>query len=65
MLVYIVGHKGWIGQQFINYFQHSNIPVTFSQSNIRAESDELCHEIKKKSRDTCVMLFRKNTWFYW
>lgn len=47
MLVYIVGHKGWIGQQFINYFQHSNIPVTFSQSNIRAESDEICYEIKK------------------
>ena len=46
MLVYLVGHKGWIGQQFINYFQHSNIPVTFSESNIRAETDELCHEIK-------------------
>ena len=46
MLVYIVGHKGWIGQQFINYFQKNNISYTFSQDGIRAESDELCNEIK-------------------
>lgn len=46
MLIYIIGAKGWIGQQFIDYLKTINIP--FCYSDFRGESAELLNDIKNK-----------------
>jgi nucleoside-diphosphate-sugar epimerase len=46
MLLYIVGHKGWIGQMFVSYCVDNDIPVTYS--DYRGESDELLRDIVEK-----------------
>jgi dTDP-4-dehydrorhamnose reductase len=43
MLLYIVGHKGWIGQQFIEYCKLYNIQYIYT--NYRGESNELLENI--------------------
>lgn len=55
MLIYIIGAKGWIGQQFINYFKTVNIEFCFS--DFRGESKELLDDIKSKraSHVLCCM----------
>jgi len=47
MRVYIVGHKGWIGQMYIKLFNSSNIEYYYS--NHRGESDELKKDILEKN----------------
>jgi nucleoside-diphosphate-sugar epimerase len=55
MLLYIVGHKGWIGQMFVTYCADNGIPVTYS--DFRGESAELLKDIldKKASHVFCCM----------
>ena len=44
MKVYIVGHKGWIGQMYIEEFKKNNIEFTFSNT-LRGESEEIKKDI--------------------
>ena len=55
MKVYIVGHKGWIGQMFCNQFKKNNVEICYS--NFRAESDEIKEDIlnKKATHLLCCM----------
>ena len=53
MLVYILGHKGWIGQMFINALESQNIP--YKLSNTRGEDDEVCEEIKGCTHVFCCV----------
>ena len=55
MKVYIVGHKGWIGQMYIELFKQQNIEYTFS--NMRGESKDICIDIlnKKPTHILCCM----------
>ena len=46
MKVYIIGHKGWIGQMYIKLFQKNDIDCVFS--NFRGESDEIKQDILKQ-----------------
>lgn len=46
MKVYLVGHKGWIGQKFLKEFQKRGIECMYS--DYRAESVELKHDIRSK-----------------
>jgi len=46
MKVYIIGHKGWIGQMYIKLFQKNDIDCVFS--NFRGESDETKQDILKQ-----------------
>lgn len=45
MNVYVIGHKGWIGGLFMKQLECNN-NVMFS--NLRAESDEILHDILQK-----------------
>lgn len=47
MLVYVVGHKGWIGQMYIEMFKKNNIDYTYS--NHRGETDEIKLDILSKN----------------
>ena len=47
MLIYIIGHKGWIGQMYINLFEQNNINYTYS--NFRGETEELKNDILNKN----------------
>ena len=47
MKVYIVGHKGWIGQMYIELFTNLNIEYCFSE--YRGESHELLCDILNQS----------------
>lgn len=47
MKIYLVGHKGWIGQMILKSCQEYNIPVVFS--DFRGESDELVQDILVKN----------------
>jgi len=53
--VYIVGHKGWIGQMYLKLFEERNIKYYFSEH--RGESDEIKSDIleKKVSHVLCCM----------
>tara|TARA_B100001121_G_scaffold202158_1_gene176824 strand:+ start:1804 stop:2682 length:879 start_codon:yes stop_codon:yes gene_type:complete len=53
--VYIVGHKGWIGQMYLKLFDERNIKYYFSEH--RGESDEIKSDIleKKVSHVLCCM----------
>jgi 3,5-epimerase/4-reductase len=46
MRVYIVGHKGWIGQMFVKQFEKYNVEVYFSE--FRGESKEIKEDILNK-----------------
>ena len=43
MKVYIIGHKGWIGQMYIELFKQQNIEYLYSDH--RGESDEIKQDI--------------------
>lgn len=43
MKVYIVGHKGWIGQMYIKLFEEQNIEYLYS--DYRGESDKIKNDI--------------------
>ncbi len=47
MLVYIVGHKGWIGNMYIDILKKNNINYTFS--DFRGESKEIKNDILSKN----------------
>lgn len=47
MLVYIVGHKGWIGNMYIDILKKNNINYTFS--DFRGESEEIKNDIISKN----------------
>jgi dTDP-4-dehydrorhamnose reductase len=47
MLVYIVGHKGWIGNMYIDILKKNNINYTFS--DFRGESEEIKNDIVSKN----------------
>ena len=55
MKVFIVGHKGWIGQMYIKLFNKHNIEWTNSDN--RGESDEILTDIVKSNctHVLCVM----------
>ncbi len=55
MKVYIIGHKGWIGQMYIKLFEKMNIEYTYS--NYRCESTELRYDIlqQRPTHVLCVM----------
>lgn len=55
MLLYIVGHKGWIGQMFASYCINSGLNVTYS--DVRGESNELLQDIidKRATHVFCCM----------
>ena len=55
MIVYIVGHKGWIGGMYIKLLEKLNI--IYYTSNFRAESVELQNDIldKKPTHILCCM----------
>ena len=55
MKVYIIGHKGWIGQMYIKLFEKMNIEYVYS--NYRCESKEIRSDIlrKRPSHVLCVM----------
>ena len=44
--IYILGHKGWIGQMYLDEFKKLNIPCYYS--DFRAESKELIQDILDK-----------------
>lgn len=46
MKVYLLGHKGWIGQKVLNYFSDKNIDVVYS--DYRAEDPKLLKDILDK-----------------
>ena len=52
MKVYLVGHKGWIGQKYVNLFEKLNIECVYSEW--RAESEEMKVDIVR-SRATHVL----------
>ena len=43
MKVYIIGHKGWIGQMYVKLFEERNIEYMYS--DYRGESDEIKNDI--------------------
>jgi 3,5-epimerase/4-reductase len=45
--VYIIGHKGWIGNMYIQLFEQKNIKYYYS--NYRGESDEIKKDILEKN----------------
>lgn len=47
MKIYLVGHKGWIGQMISKCCEEYSIPVFFS--DLRGESDELVQDILSKN----------------
>lgn len=47
MRVYLVGHKGWIGQMIREYCEKMSIEVVFS--DYRGESDEILNDILSKN----------------
>ena len=53
--IYIIGHKGWIGNMYQNEFENRNITVEFS--DFRAESEEIKNDIlnKKVTHVLCCM----------
>ena len=55
MKIYIIGHKGWIGNMYINLFIKNNIE--YITSNYRGESDEIKNDIldKKPTHILCCM----------
>ena len=55
MIVYLVGHKGWIGGMYIELFNKMNI--TYYTSEYRGESDEIKTDIleKKPTHILCCM----------
>ena len=55
MKVYIVGHKGWIAQMYIEQFDQMKMEYTYS--NFRGESDEIKQDIlkQKPSHILCCM----------
>lgn len=55
MKVYIVGHKGWIAQMYIEQFDQMKIEYTYS--DFRGESDEIKQDIlkQKPSHILCCM----------
>lgn len=55
MLFYIVGHKGWIGQMFVDYCKQMSINVVYS--DYRGESDSLLKDIifSKATHVLCCM----------
>ncbi len=55
MKVFIVGHKGWIGQMYIKLFEQNNIEWTYSDN--RGESDEILTDIVNSgcTHVLCVM----------
>jgi len=55
MKVFIVGHKGWIGQMYIKLFEQNNIEWIYSE--YRGETDEILTDIVKSNctHVLCVM----------
>ena len=55
MKVYLIGHKGWIGQKFLKEFEKRGVECFYS--DYRAESVELKHDIlsKKVTHVLCCM----------
>jgi len=47
MIVYIVGHKGWIGQMYIELFNKNGIKYTYG--DFRGESEEIKIDISSKN----------------
>lgn len=47
MLVYVIGHKGWIGQMYIKLFKENNIDYTYS--DYRGETEQLRNDIISKN----------------
>jgi dTDP-4-dehydrorhamnose reductase len=45
MKIFLIGHKGWIGQKFCRILENQNI--TYVTSDFRAENDEIFEEILK------------------
>ena len=55
MKVFIIGHRGWIGQMYLKLFEEQKIDYTFSDN--RGESDEILDDIINSgcSHVLCVM----------
>lgn len=55
MKVYIVGHKGWIGEMYCNLFNKMNIE--WCASSFRGESSEIIQDIllQKPTNILCCM----------
>ena len=55
MKVYLVGHKGWIGQKYVKLFEEINIECVYS--DYRAESDDMHNDIliQKPTHVLCCM----------
>ena len=55
MKVYLVGHKGWIGQKYVDLFEKLNIECVYSEW--RAESEEMKVDIvrSKATHVLCCM----------
>ena len=53
MLVYILGHKGWIGQMFVNALEFENIP--YKLSTARGEDDTVFEEMKGCTHVFCCV----------
>ena len=47
MNIFLIGHKGWIGQMYIEEFKKNNI--AYCHSGLRAESEEIKNEILQKN----------------
>ena len=45
MKIFLIGHKGWIGQKFCRLFENQNI--AYATSDFRAENDAIFEEILK------------------
>lgn len=53
MLVYLLGHKGWIGQMFMRVLESQNIP--YKLSTVRGEDDHIFEEIKGCTHVLCCI----------
>ena len=53
MLIYILGHKGWIGKMFIKIFESYNI--SYKLSTVRGEDDTIFEEMKGCTHVLCCI----------
>jgi hypothetical protein len=60
MKILVYGHKGWIGQQFINILEDKNIDYILGNSRVDNINDVLNELNTTKS---CYFIYWKNTWY--
>ncbi len=53
MLVYLLGHKGWIGQMFMRVLDSQHIP--YKLSTVRGEDDRIFEEVKGCTHVLCCI----------